>query len=83
MPPPDMPPMPPPGAGPGGPPMLPPGRKHGGAVGRFAVGGRIANLGKFAHPAKAEQNFTTPKASTQSNTSKLIGKASTGKKGRA
>ncbi len=47
-------PMPPPGAGPGGPPM-PPMRKHGGAVGRFATGGRIANLGKYAHGGKVKR----------------------------
>ncbi len=52
-------PMPPPGAGPGpggpgGPPM-PPMRKHGGAVGRYAAGGRIANLGKYAHGGKVRK----------------------------
>lgn len=55
MPPPDMP-MPPPGGagpGPGGPPM--PMRKHGGAVGRFATGGRITNLGKYAHGGKVKR----------------------------
>ncbi len=56
-PPPPMP-MPPPGAGPGGPPppML---KARGGAVARFATGGRIANLGKFAHGGKVRKKFAT------------------------
>lgn len=45
----------------------------------------IHNLKHFAHPAKAEQNHPTSKASTQSNTMKMIGKAAkaTGKRGKA
>lgn len=55
---PDMP-MPPPGAGPGGPPMPPPPmRANGGAVGKFAKGGRIANLGKFAHGGKVKSHIS-------------------------
>lgn len=45
----------------------------------------VHNLGKYAHPPKANMNFTPSKASTQSNTVKLIGKTATGtgKKGKA
>lgn len=34
---------------------MPPMRKHGGAVGRYATGGRIANLGKYAHGGKVQK----------------------------
>jgi hypothetical protein len=45
----------------------------------------VHNLGKWAHPPKAEQNHPTRTASTQSNTMKLMGKVSkaTGKRGKA
>lgn len=46
----------------------------------------IHNLGRYAHPAKAEQSYAhPPKAQTMANTSKLAGKSAhaTGKKGKA
>lgn len=57
---PDMPmPMPPPGAVPPGPPPGPmppvPMRANGGTVGKYARGGRIANLGKYAHGGKIKK----------------------------
>lgn len=44
-------PMPPPGAGPGGPPMPPPGP----GMPMRARGGRIANLGKYAHGGRVKR----------------------------
>jgi hypothetical protein len=46
----------------------------------------IHNLGAFAHPPKANQNYARPtRAQTRPDSAKLIGKAAggTGKKGKA